>query len=340
MLLTGSGGRRSSRAGTSGDGPAGDRAAGTATIIRGRFRRGEESAFDRRDGGWYGGGVRSQAGCARPGDRQRRSGQEGFDAMCTTVPSLGRSHPQRGIPPAAIAPPRLVAAVPLLAAALIAAALAVPPRPAFGQGPPRGQLQQLDRETGVGTVDAVAPGMMRLKLKGDELWTVVPAPTAKVEVVGTAAREMLQAGTFVVCAVQLDEQGKVTDPPARITFPGTGTPGVTAGGLGIAEPGAKRQAGKRPAGIYLVAGTIKAATDDVVTVQAGREKIDVPVTPETELLVNTQDCSIVEPGDKVTVEGQYYRRGELQATVLTITRTNPLMPPPKKGPRRPAKTAP
>ena len=98
--------------------------------------------------------------------------------------------------------------------------------------------------------------------------------------------------------------------------------------------------GKRPAGSYLVAGPIKTVTDDVVTVQAGREKIDVPFTPETELLVNTQDCSIVEPGDKVTVEGQYYRRGELQATVMTITRLNPLMPPPKKGPRRPGKAAP
>jgi hypothetical protein len=235
---------------------------------------------------------------------------------------------------------RALATPSLLAAALLAGALAAWPPTALGQGQPRGQLQQLDKETGTGTVDAVAPGMMRFKLKGNELWTVVLAPAAKVEVVGTAAREMLQAGTFVVCSVQLDEQGKVTDPPARITFPGGGTPGVTAGGLGIAEPGAKRLAGRRPAGLYLVAGPIKTATDDSITVQAGRDKIDVPVTAETELLVNTQDCSIVEPGDAVTVEGQYYRRGELQATVLTITRANPLMPPPKKGQRRPAKAAP
>ncbi len=237
---------------------------------------------------------------------------------------------------------RLRAAVllPRIVLPLAIVALALTPPTVFGQGPPRGQLQQLDKETGVGTVDAVAPGMMQLKLKGNEIWTVVPSPTAKIEVVGTAAREMLQAGTFVVCAVQFDEQGKVTEPPTRITFPGGGTPGVMAGGLGLAEPGAKRLPGKRPAGSYLVAGPIKTVTDDVVTVQAGREKIDVPFTPETELLVNTQDCSIVEPGDKVTVEGQYYRRGELQATVMTITRLNPLMPPPKKGPRRPGKATP
>lgn len=213
---------------------------------------------------------------------------------------------------------------------------------AFGQGIPRGgQLQNLDRETGVGTVDAVGPGMMRLKLKGNELWDVVPAPTAKIEVCGTASREMLQPGTFVVCAVELDETGKVAEPPARVTFPGTGTPGITAGGLGIAEAGAKRLPGKRPAGQYLVAGTIKTADEAGITVQVGREKIDVPVPETTELLVNTQDCSIVEPGDKVTVEGQYYRRGQLQATALTITRLNPLVPPPKtKGTRRPAKAAP
>lgn len=213
---------------------------------------------------------------------------------------------------------------------------------ASAQGVPRGgQLQTLDRETGVGTVDAVAPGMMRLKLKGNELWEVVPAPTAKIEVNGTASREMLQAGTFVICAVEFDETGKVAEPPARVTFPGTGTPGITAGGLGIVEPGAKRLPGKRPAGQYIVAGTIKTADEGSITVQVGREKVEIPVPETTELLVSTQDCSIVEPGDKVTVEGQYYRRGQLQATVLTITRLSPLVPPPKtKGTRRPAKAAP
>lgn len=215
---------------------------------------------------------------------------------------------------------------------------AVPTAQAQG---PRGQLQTLDRETGVGTVDAVAPGMMRLKLKGNELWEVVPAPTAKIEVNGTASREMLQAGTFIVCAVDLDEMGKVTAPPVRVTFPGTGTPGITAGGLGIVAPGTKRLPGKRPPGQYIVAGPIKATTDDGITVQAGREKLDIPVPDTTELLVNTQDFSIVEAGDKVTVEGQYYRRGQLQATVLTITRVNPLTPPPAKtkGPKRPVKAS-
>lgn len=211
---------------------------------------------------------------------------------------------------------------------------------ARAQGP-RGQLQTLDRETGVGTVDSFEQGRMVLKLKGNELWEVVPAPTAKIEVNGTASREMLQAGTFIVCAVEFDEMGRVAAPPVRVTFPGTGTPGITAGGLGIVAPGTKRLPGKRPPGQYIVSGPIKSTTDDGISVQVGREKVDIPVPETTELLVNTQDFSIVEAGDKVTVEGQYYRRGQLQATVLTITRVNPLTPPPAKtkGPKRPLKAS-
>lgn len=203
---------------------------------------------------------------------------------------------------------------------------------------PGQQPQKLSGEDGKGTVDAIAPGMLRLRLKGGEFWTVVPAPTATVTVVGTAAREMLQPGQFVSCSLTLDESGKVSAPVSQIMFPGGGTPGVVAGGLGIAEPGAKRIAGRRPAGTYLVSGLIKLATDDTVTVQAGRDRFDIPVPADAELVVRTTNYALASAGDQVEVEGLYIRKGELQATSLAITLASPVTPPAKnRGPKRPAR---
>ena len=210
--------------------------------------------------------------------------------------------------------------------------------PGSAHGQPRPQPKTLSAEDGKGTVDAVVPGMLRLRLKGGEFWNVVPAPNAQVSVVGTAAREMLQPGQFVSCSLMLDEFGKVAAPVAQVTFPGGGLPGVVAGGLGIAEQGAKRVPGKRDPGTYLVSGPIKFVNDDVVTVQAGRERFDITVSAETELLVKTTNYSLATPGDQVEVEGLYLTRGALQATTLSITLANPVTPPTKnRGPKRPAK---
>jgi len=227
--------------------------------------------------------------------------------------------------------------------AVLAAGLTVAAAwPATAHAQPRTQPQPqpktLSAEDGKGTVDAVVPGMLRLRLKGGEFWNVVPAPNATVSVVGTAAREMLQPGQFVSCSLTLDEFGKVAAPVAQITFPGGGLPGVVAGGLGLAESGAKRVPGRRDAGTYLVSGPIKLVSDDVVTVQAGRERFDITVSAETELLVKTTNYSLAAPGDEVEVEGLYINKGALQATTLSITLANPVTPPSKnRGPKRPAK---
>ncbi len=202
----------------------------------------------------------------------------------------------------------------------------------------RPQPKTLSAEDGKGTVDAVMPGMLRLRLKGGEFWNVVPAPNAQVSVVGTASREMLQPGQFVSCSLMLDEFGKVAAPVAQIMFPGGGLPSVVAGGLGIAEQGAKRVPGKRDPGTYLVSGPIKLVNDDVVTVQAGRERFDITVSAETELLVKTTNYALATPGDQVEVEGLFMSKGALQATTLSITLANPVTPPTKtRGPKRPAK---
>ena len=195
-----------------------------------------------------------------------------------------------------------------------------------------GQLKSLGKEEQIGQVVQVGPGMLQLRLpRGGNLWHAVPAPNAKIEVIGKASRDMLQPKQFVNCTVTLDEFGKVTEPALQLAFTDGGTPGVMAGGLGLGDAGAKRVAGKRPAGSYLVAGTIKQVEGDVVTVLAGRERFEITVPPEAELVVRSANVGIALPGDEVEVEGRYYQMGQLMVTSLKITLANPVVPPPPKN---------
>ena len=80
--------------------------------------------------------------------------------------------------------------------------------------------------------------------------------------------------------------------------------------------------------------------DDVITVQAGKDRFEITVPPATELLVKTTNFMMASQGDKVEVEGQYLQKGELQATALTITLAKPVSPPSKnRGLKRPATAA-
>ena len=198
-----------------------------------------------------------------------------------------------------------------------------------------GQLKSLEKEDQLGQVVEVGPGMLQLRLpKGGALWQAMPAPNAKIEVTGKASREMLQPKQFVNCTVALDELGKVTEPALQLVFTDAGTPGVMAGCLGIADQGAKRVSGKRPAGSYLVAGTIKQVAGEVVTVIAGREKFDIAVPPEADLVVRSTNVGLAAPGDEVEVEGRYYQKGQLLITSLKIALANPVAPPPPKNKAR------
>lgn len=219
-------------------------------------------------------------------------------------------------------------------AAALAAGLGLMPQTILRAQPP-GPLKSLEKEDQNGQVIEVGPGMLRLRLpSGGNEWQAMPAPNAKIEVTGKASRDMLQPKQFVNIAITLDEFGKVTEPALQVAFTDGGAPGVMAGGLGIADAGAKRFSGKRPAGTYLLAGTIKDVEGDVVTIIAGREKFDVTVPAEAELVVRSANVSLAAPGDHVEAEGQYYQRGKLLVTSLKITLANPVMPPPPKNKAR------
>jgi len=221
---------------------------------------------------------------------------------------------------------------------LAAVVAVVGPAELRGQQPgAAGQVKTLGREERIGQLVEAGPGRLQLRLpKGGELWQAIPAPNATIEVTGRASREMLQPKQFVNCAVTLDALGKVTEPVLQLAFTDGGTPGVMAGGLGVADPKAKRVAGKRPEGSYLLAGTIQRVEGDVVTVAAGRERFDVTVPPEAELVVRSANVGLAAPGDDVEVEGQYYQKGQLILTSLKVTLAKPVSPPPAKNkPRRP-----
>jgi len=219
-------------------------------------------------------------------------------------------------------------------AAALAAGLGLMPKTILHAQPP-GPLKSLEKENQNGQVIEVGPGMLRLRLPhGGNEWQAMPAPNAKIEVTGKASREMLQPKQFVNIAITLDEFGKVTEPALQVAFTDGGAPGVMAGGLGIADAGAKRFSGKRPAGTYLLAGTIKDVEGDVVTIIAGREKFDITVPAEAELVVRSANVSLAAPGDQVEAEGQYYQLGKLLVTSLKITLANPLVPPPPKNKAR------
>lgn len=208
--------------------------------------------------------------------------------------------------------------------------------PASGQ-----QWQTLPREEQQGViVDVVGPGMLQVRLpkEGATIWTVTPGPNVRVEITGAASREMLQPGQFVTASVSIDEKGAPTEPVSRLVFPGGGVPGVTTPGIG--DQGGKRLAGRRPAGMYLVSGPIKQVKEDLVTIQAGREKFEITVPETAELIVNTSDIGLVGRGDAVDVEGRFLQRGQLQASSLLVRLANPVSPPPKKGARRPDKATP
>lgn len=215
---------------------------------------------------------------------------------------------------------RLVAAVGLVAV-LAGPGLAQPAGP-----------QRLDQADRVGTVMAIAPGRIQVRLKNSgDLWIVAVAPGASVEVTGTASREMLMPKQFVECSVDLDEFGKVTQPIGKVIFPGGGTPGVVGSASGATDPKAKRSPGKRPAGNYLVSGFIKSVDGDVIIVQVGRDRFEIPVAADAELEVATANLAIATVGDDVELEGEYLQKGQLLASSIKVTLTNPLMPPPAKG---------
>jgi hypothetical protein len=202
----------------------------------------------------------------------------------------------------------------------------------YRAGPPK--MASLAKEHGKGEVAKIAPGMLMLRLQ-NMTWAAMPAPNAMIEVTGPASREMLQPRQFVSCNVTLDGLGKPTGPAEMVVVTDGGVPGVMAAGVGDWSQGPQQRRGPRPAGSYTVSGPIQTVNGDTVTLAVGRERFEILVPEETELVVRSQNVTLASEGDEVEVEGKYFQPGQLMVTSLKILMTKPLVPPPAKG-RRPA----
>ncbi|MDA1039460.1 MAG: hypothetical protein O3A37_04115 [Planctomycetota bacterium] len=219
-------------------------------------------------------------------------------------------------------------------AMVTALAMMAVPAPALAQqryqaGPP--QMTTLAKEHGKGTVAKVAPGLLMLKLQ-NIMWAALPAPGAAIEVTGSASREMLQPKQFVSCNVTLDGLGKPAGAAEMVVLTDGGVPGVMAAGV---SDMLQQRRGPRPAGSYTVSGPIQMVDGDMMTVMVGRERFEITVPEETELVVRSQNVTLASEGDEVEVEGKYFQVGQLMVTSLKIMMIKPLVPPPPKG-RRPA----
>ena len=111
--------------------------------------------------------------------------------------------------------------------------------------------------------------------------------------------------------------------------------GVMAAGVGDSSGMIQQRRGPRPAGSYTVSGAIQSVNGDTVTVTVGRERFEILVPEETDLVVRSQNVTLASEGDEVEVEGKYFQIGQLMVTSLKIMMSKPLVPPPAKG-RRPA----
>lgn len=202
----------------------------------------------------------------------------------------------------------------------------------YQSGPPK--MTTLAKEHGSGVVAKVAPGMLMLKLQ-NMLWAAMPAPGAMIEVTGPGSREMLQPRQFVTCNVMLDGLGKPSGAAEMVVLTDGGVPGVMAAGVGDSSEMIQQRRGPRPAGSYTVSGAIQSVNGDTVTVTVGRERFEILVPEETDLVVRSQNVTLASEGDEVEVEGKYFQIGQLMVTSLKIMMSKPLVPPPAKG-RRPA----
>ena len=202
----------------------------------------------------------------------------------------------------------------------------------YQAGPPK--MTSLAKEHSNGVVAQVGPGMLMLKLQ-NMMWAAMPAPGAMIEVTGPASRDMLQPKQFVSCSVMLDGLGKPSGPAEMVVVTDGGAVGVMAAGVGDWTPGPQQRRGPRQAGSYTVSGPIQTVDGDTVTLAVGRERFEILVPEETELVVRSQNVTLASEGDEVEVEGKYFQPGQLMVTSLKIMMAKPLAPPPAKG-RRPA----
>lgn len=204
---------------------------------------------------------------------------------------------------------------------------------AVGQLPPG--MTKLERIAG--TVESTDLGMLEVLDAHGTRWALVPTPDSYVSVRGQTTRDMVRRGQFVSCEVRLGDDGKPAEPVKNVVVTGGGLGGVMIsepspqeGGLPVLKPAPR---GKRPAGVYIVAGQIKSIKDDTIAVTTGRERIELELAADATFGLETTNIGLASRGDRVVIEGVFTQPGQLRTTWLEIILANPLVPPAVGRPR-------
>ena len=195
-----------------------------------------------------------------------------------------------------------------------------------------------------GLVDAAGPDGVRA-ICNEVIYLIAVTPQSHVKVQGPASREFLAVGTPVAFTVPFDDKGKPTGPVADVSLFPRDPPGIQAEGA-FGEPGAK-PGRRRPAGNYRVVGVIKGLSPEGgFFVAAGKERLEITVTDDAKIVVDSANVALARKGDAITVTGRYQQPPNLQpgqptppllaqAEELTITLATPLEPTGRKRPVKP-----
>jgi hypothetical protein len=226
-----------------------------------------------------------------------------------------------------------------------------------------------------GDLEAMAPGMLRLKpAVGDPLLLQL-ARTTKVHITGTAKKDVLGPNIFISFFAEVDMQlSKVEQKVNRLTIftpsperplgafpdqsPSIEDVDADATDVPAETPAPKRRSrSKKDAGPtkgrFEIIGRITGVNKSgVVTVYAKnpyfRPAIQFQLSEDPEIKLDLTDpkmCVIAKPGDKVKARGRQLAPGMVQATDLSITLVEPFTtiraedPDKKKPPRRTSRSS-
>ncbi len=190
-----------------------------------------------------------------------------------------------------------------------------------------------------GTVEAVAPMMVKLTTSANQTWVFRLNPKAEIHVTGTAEADFLRPGLFVEFTADLDRKGNAANKvselaiftPTMQKFPGLFPVGGAFGEK--PEPGAKRDPNATTS--YKVLGRITTIKKEDITVHTGRGMVKFELGDSPKITVDIADFSVVQQGDKIKLRGSSAQEGFGEASEVNVEMSQPLSGAKKKPGHKP-----
>jgi|GEM_PF-2153656 len=161
-----------------------------------------------------------------------------------------------------------------------------------------------------GRIEAVGPGMLKMKTD-NAVWVVsIGRGQSKVQVEGTAEPDYLRAGLPVKFVGEIaDAKGALKGEIAELEI--FSPQGKTA--IGLFNKGG--DAGAKPVktfgpGEYEIRGKVASFKDGELVVSVGPKKVSGKVASGLVIKVNVDDIAYAQAGDAVDVKGVYYEHGK------------------------------